>query len=310
VLYKIFLLFCLQVFSETTTAQKLVGFWNGKISRQNNNGYGADNFEMHIYQDGKELYGYTFAYSDTSRFVLYRFSGKINKKTKLVNAEEFGYAYVLLPDTLYPCEKKFDLLYTKIDDTKYLTGKWSGISIDTTCYPNDELLVALQKIDKPVFSNDFFVMKKINQFFKNKQLYSPKKVEAEDSIIVSKTIPDSSQIIPQKRKLDIQQILTVKDSVIKITLYDNAQIDGDTVSVFVNKKPIIVKQRLSDKPLTFTIPFPNKNEAIELLLQAENLGEIPPNTGVMIVEADGKRYEIRVQSDFEKHAVVIFTFTP
>jgi hypothetical protein len=310
VLYKIFLFFCLLVFFETTTAQKLVGFWNGKISRQNNNGYGADNFEMHIYQSGKDLYGYTFAYSDTSRFVLYRFSGKINKKTKLVNAEEFGYAYVLLPDTLNPCEKKFELLYTKIDDTKYLTGKWSGISIDTTCYPNDELLVALQKIDKPVFSNDFFVMKKINQFFKNKQLYSPKKIEAEDSIAVTKTITDSSQIIPEKRKLDIQQILTVKDSVIKITLYDNAQIDGDTVSVFVNKKPIIVKQRLSDKPLTFTIPFPNKGEAIELLLQAENLGEIPPNTGIMIVEADGKRYEIRVQSDFEKHAVVIFTFTP
>ena len=42
----------------------------------------------------------------------------------------------------------------------------------------------------------------------------------------------------------------------------------------------------------------------------ENLGEIPPNTGVMIVEADGKRYEIRVQSDFKKHAVVIFTFVP
>ncbi len=311
-LSKLLLFFCLTgLTTQNSNAQKLVGFWNGKISRQNNNGYGADNFEMHIYQSGKQLYGYTFAYSDTSRFVLYQFSGKINKKTKLVNAEEFGYAYVLLPDTLNPCEKKFELLYTKIDDTKYLTGKWSGISIDTTCYPSDELLVALQKIDKPVFSNEFFLMKKINHFFKNKKQYITKNAEIEDTIATTtkKTIADSSILVPQKRKLDIQQILTIKDSVIKVTLYDNAQIDGDTVSVFVNKKPIIIRQKISDKPLTFTIPFPNKNEAIELLLQAENLGEIPPNTGVMIVEADGKRYEIRVQSDFEKHAVVIFTFT-
>ena len=310
-LRKLFICYYLFTFiSQDSNAQKLVGFWNGKISRKTDKGYGADNFEMHIYQIGKQLTGYTFAYSDTSRFVLYKFSGKINKKTKVAKLEEYGYAYCLLPDTLNPCEKKFDLLYTKFDDTKYLTGKWSGISIDTSCYPEDELLVALEKIDKPVFSDEFFLKKKINHFFKNKKQYSTNKTDFADTIPLVKKVMDSSILIPLKRKLDIQQILTVKDSVIKITLYDNAQIDGDTISVFVNKKPILIKQRISNKPLTFTIPFPNKGEAIELLLQAENLGEIPPNTGVMIVEADGKRYEIRVQSDFKKHAVVIFTFVP
>jgi hypothetical protein len=303
---------CLCLVNEVSFAQKLAGFWNGKISRNSGKGYGADNFEVHIYQDGKNLYGYTFAYSDTSRFVLYRFEGKINKKTKLANLEEFGYAFVLLPDSLHPCEKKLELLYSKINNTKYLTGKWSGISIDTTCYPTEELLVALQRIDKPVFSSDFFISKKINHFFRNKQKYLPAQIDTIETqpLEISSSKPDSSIIAPLNRKLDIQQIVSVKDSVIKISLYDNAQIDGDTVSVFVNKKPVIIRQRISGKPLVFTIPFPNKGEAIELLLQAENLGEIPPNTGVMVVEADGKRYEIRVQSDFEKHAVVIFTFVP
>ena len=81
-LRKLFICYCLFTFiSQDSNAQKLVGFWNGKISRKTDKGYGADNFEMHIYQIGKQLTGYTFAYSDTSRFVLYKFSGKINKKS-------------------------------------------------------------------------------------------------------------------------------------------------------------------------------------------------------------------------------------
>lgn len=115
-LRKLFICYCLFAFiSQDGNAQKLVGFWNGKISRKTDKGYGADNFEMHIYQIGKQITGYTFAYSDTSRFVLYKFSGKINKKTKVVNLEEYGYAYCLLPDTLNPslssyC-KKLNILY-------------------------------------------------------------------------------------------------------------------------------------------------------------------------------------------------------
>ncbi len=109
------------------------------------------------------------------------------------------------------------------------------------------------------------------------------------------------------RRLDVQQILAVQDTAIFRSLYDNAENDADTVSVFINKKPFITQQRISNKPIKFPIPFTNKNKAVELIFQAENLGEIPPNTGIMIVETDGKRYEIRVQSDFEKHAVIIFT---
>jgi len=49
-LRKLFICYCLFTFSsQDSNAQKLVGFWNGKISRKTDKGYGADNFEMHIY---------------------------------------------------------------------------------------------------------------------------------------------------------------------------------------------------------------------------------------------------------------------
>ena len=303
----LFLFFITAVLVNGTVAQNLAGFWNGKISRKSGKGYGADNFEIHIYQSGKQIWGYTFAYSDTSRFVLYKFNGTLYKKEKEIDMQEFGFAFVLLPEQFNPCEKNFDLKYTKINNTKYLTGKWSGIYIDTTCYADEELLVAVQKVNIPFFANDMGMVEKMEHFFTNNKKYNRvvqdiPEVEAEPIAIA-----DTGKISLRDRKLDIQQILSVKDTIIYISLYDNAENDGDTVSVFLNKNPFITRQRISNKPIKFAIPFTNKNEAIELLFQAENLGEIPPNTGIMIVETNGRRYEIRVQSDYEKHAVIIFT---
>ncbi len=306
---KLLLLFLTVLISvESTTAQDLSGFWNGKISRKSGKGYGADNFEIHISQYGDRVSGYTFAYSkDSSRFVLFRFSGQYNKKLKLIEMSEFGNAFVLLPDQFHPCEKKFQLYYTKINNTKYLTGKWSGISIDTTCYPDEELFVAVQKVKIPFFSDDMTISEKIQDYIQHRDKYTNIAPDYKKPENARPILPDTTRREPKNRSLDIQQILAVKDTVIYISLYDNAENDGDTVSVFINKKPFITMQRISNKPIQFAIPFTNKNEAIELIFQAENLGEIPPNTGVMVVEADGKRYEIRVQSDFEKHAVIIFT---
>lgn len=305
---KLLLLLSVSLISvECCTAQNLAGFWNGKISRKSANGYGADNLEIHIYQSGRDIWGYTFAYTDTNRFVLYKFKGTFNKKEKLVDLQEHGMAFAMIPDQFFPCEKKFELKYTRINNTKYLTGKWSGAIPDTACYPDNELLVAVQKVNLPLFKEDMNIVQKINHFFTNRKEYAKAMQEKPETEITQTTIPDSGKIKLLDRKLDIQQILAVKDTAIFISLYDNAINDGDTVSVFLDKKPIVIKQRISNKPIQFAIPFSNKGEAIELLFQAENLGEIPPNTGVMIVEADGKRYEVRVQSDFEKHAVIIFT---
>lgn len=305
---KLLLLFIIAFFVvEHATAQSLAGFWNGKISRKSGLGYGADNLEIHIYQSGSDIWGYTFAYTDTNRFVLYKFAGAYNKKEKSIDMQEFGLAFAMIPDQFFPCEKKFELKYTRINNTKYLTGKWSGVIPDTACYPDNELLVAVQKVNLPLFKDDMDIVQKINHFFTNKKEYAKAVQEKPETEVTQTIIPDSVKIKLRDRKLDIQQILAVKDTAIFISLYDNAINDGDTVSVFLNKKPFIIRQRISNKPLQFAIPFTNKNEAIELLFQAENLGEIPPNTGVMIVEADGKRYEVRVQSDFEKHAVIIFT---
>ena len=41
---------------------------------------------------------------------------------------------------------------------------------------------------------------------------------------------------------------------------------------------------------------------------AENLGDIPSNTSLMVVKAGDKRYEVRIVSTEQKNAVVVFKY--
>ena len=99
-------------------------------------------------------------------------------------------------------------------------------------------------------------------------------------------------------------ITSAKDVSIKI--YDNGTIDNDTVSVYVDNKLVISRQRLTDKAITVRINLDEKVSFHELVMVAENLGEIPPNTSLMIVNAGDKQYEVRITSTEQKNAVIHF----
>jgi hypothetical protein len=306
------LLLLLLIGSECITGQSLTGIWSGKISRKSINLQGVESIEMQIFQSGKHLSGYSFSFKDTSRFVLYDMRGTRDRKTQTIRIKEFGYGYYLLPPGFLPCEKQFNLLYYKIGNTQYLSGVWSGRGQDTSCFPGEELLVVLQKIRKPEYPIEQFVQKKMMDYFlrnipRQDSLTFP---EPEIDQMVSTAVSNTTDSLPAERKLEIQQILKVSDTTVTVSLYDNAVIDDDTISVFVNKKPVLLRQRISQKPMIFKIDITEPGRPTEIIMQAENLGSIPPNTALMIIQAGKKRYELRLRSSFEKHAVVIITYDP
>src|SRR5687768_6805937 len=86
-------------------AQQITGIWSGKISRSAEQYSGVENIEMQLFQNGKKLWGYSFSFKDTSRFVLFRLDGKRNKKERSVLLQENGVPFYLLPATYFPCEK-------------------------------------------------------------------------------------------------------------------------------------------------------------------------------------------------------------
>lgn len=105
------------------------------------------------------------------------------------------------------------------------------------------------------------------------------------------------------RKNVVQQTVYFNSDSLQISLYDNGEVDGDTVSVLMNGKVILAKQGLSTNAVQKTI-YAGQDD-IELIMYAENLGTIAPNTGLLVVH-DGKSiYEIRFSGDLHQNASII-----
>jgi hypothetical protein len=92
---------------------------------------------------------------------------------------------------------------------------------------------------------------------------------------------------------------------IRLDLYDNGEIDDDTVSIYHNNVLLISHARLSQKPITFRVDVNAANPYHELVMVAENLGSIPPNTSVMIITAGSKRYQVFISSSEQKNAKLV-----
>ncbi len=110
----------------------------------------------------------------------------------------------------------------------------------------------------------------------------------------------------EKRTTILQQTVFFSSDSLQLSLYDNGEVDGDTVSVLMNGKIIMAKEGLSTKAVQKTIYAGHDTDSIELVMYAENLGAIAPNTGLLVVH-DGKSiYEIRFSGDLQKNASIIF----
>lgn len=127
-----------------------------------------------------------------------------------------------------------------------------------------------------------------------------RKVEAKPRIIVPKVL--------LTRENELVKTIATNSNEVTINLYDNGSIDNDTVSVYLDKKLVVTRQRLTEKPISIKFVLDENNMYHELVMVAENLGEIPPNTSLMVVKAGNQQHEVRITSTEQKNAVVIFKY--
>ncbi len=108
------------------------------------------------------------------------------------------------------------------------------------------------------------------------------------------------------RKSEFSQVVNFKSDSLVLSLYDNGEIDGDTVSVFMNGEVLMSHQGLKASAIKKTIYITPGNEDFSLVLFAENLGKYPPNTGLLVVRDGDEVYNLRFSSDFQKNAGIVF----
>ena len=136
------------------------------------------------------------------------------------------------------------------------------------------------------------------------QIDTVKKVDVKAPPLASIPTPK----VLASRENELVRTITTSATEIEINIYDNGTVDNDTISVFVDKKLVLSKKRLTEKALTLKVNLDENANYHELVMVAENLGEIPPNTSLMVVKAGKQQYEVRITSTEQKNAVVVFKY--
>jgi hypothetical protein len=120
------------------------------------------------------------------------------------------------------------------------------------------------------------------------------------------TVVDSLKITESfvKRKAVLNRELLVESDSVRLSFYDNGEIDGDSISVFVNHQLVLSHQGLEAKAFNIYLHLDSTRELTEVSMFAENLGSIPPNTALMIVTDGKNRYEVFLSSSLTENATV------
>ena len=121
-------------------------------------------------------------------------------------------------------------------------------------------------------------------------------------------IPIPIPAVLQTRTNELLKTLTVSHSDIELRIYDDGAIDNDTVSVYYDNKLIVSNARISDQPITVHVEVDPSDHPHQLVMVAENLGDIPPNTSLLVIKDGDKRYEERIVSNEQKNVVINFVY--
>lgn len=320
-----------------SSAQDLTGTWQGDL--------GGDQFlQLNILQTGNKICGYTADHvkADSTNFCKAFFEGYFDTKRNrlIINGKYFlknsGSHYLMHLKLKLKKGKSGDVLhqepairilyreyrsfsgiiqvepYIGYDSTEYVHLKkvsdqpYELIDLMNDCIARDKKLTdttAKKTPEKPADSLHPIV--KVPAPEKPKDSLPPAVVQVppkKDSIATPIQIP--------QRKNVEQSHLEVNVKTINLKVYDNAIVDGDTVSILYNGKMLLTHQLLSEKGIELNIDLDEKQTRHEITLFAENLGSIPPNTALVVITAGKKRYELFASASLEENAVLVFDYKP
>jgi hypothetical protein len=135
-------------------------------------------------------------------------------------------------------------------------------------------------------------------------------VKQPESVIASSGIKEPVKPTPEKaivtRKVQTVQTIYFTSDSLQLELYDNGYVDGDSVSIILNGKAFLNNIRLSEKAATKMIYItPAMGDSINLVMFAENLGSISPNSGLAIIRDGKTQHRVAFSGDLERNAAII-----
>ncbi|MBA2500209.1 MAG: hypothetical protein H0V30_10815 [Chitinophagaceae bacterium] len=328
------------LYQYSASGQDLSGIWRGYFITESGDNY---KLEFQIVQNKSlTVTGVSYSYLDVRFYGKANMTGRYIKSEKQFQIQENRTVEVKSTTGGGTCIMNYNLSYVKSGPEEFLEGNYLGKSENRM---NPRLngqwgdcgggKVFLRR----VHNSDFYVEPFLrDQPRKSTPKTTPKESEKKPESkkeTPKTTIPPESEVLdkkPEEKKIEFpeskpkEKEITPAPPILKtrsneltrtfevntkkviIRLYDNGEIDDDTVSVYFNNKLVLDRKRLSTVPLTITLNLEDENEENELIMVAENLGRIPPNTSLMIVQAGDQRFQVNITSTDQKNALVRFIY--
>ena len=274
----------------TSTAQDISGRWYGKITQVEGGFSELYDLELNLAQS-RIIRGESYAYIPNVLSVKIGLKGRIDGDSVLLSESLFDIREEVMPPSWIACIKNINLKYYKQGQSEFLKGNWNGTSKEdrSPCLPG-EIILSKSKQD-------------LEQFIANDGFHRP---------FLTETIRPLPELTPEFLSTTIKRVkeIEVHNKQIELRISDYMNVDNDTVSIYQNRDRIAEKKRISKRPIRLNVNLDPRFEYNEIILFAENLGRIPPNTSQLLI-IDGKNtHKLVIESDMQKTAAIYLKYVP
>ncbi|MDO6434693.1 hypothetical protein Q4E93_29045 [Flavitalea sp. BT771] len=331
---RLIIIFCL-VAAQRLCAQTATGSWYGRADVEMAGMHNNYLTELVIKQKGNRVDG-IFGYYFRDKYQSFFVHGRYNPKTREVIILNIPIIYFNSNSTVnsIDCNTNFIgvIIRSKVGSTlkgsfyhdekyKYLCPDLKvSYTLDRDDQQHDslqEMTVSNGKMWKP--QPDDFVVDAVKTDQKPPPSAPPAvtrqdtpltaRVEApvQPTASIADPAKEESKLIAEsysKRKEIVTRTLEVESDSVRLSFYDNGDIDGDSISVFVNNQVILTHQELASRALTMYLHLDSTLDVNEVSMFAENLGKYPPNTALMVVTDGKNRYEVFMSSSLTENATI------
>lgn len=324
---------CILFSAQTAFSQTITGAWKGKI--------GSLKTELKLIKKGDSLVGTSYYYTSKNSYRRYAVRGYFDGETnnvvwwddQLLEDRVSGKATgmdrnALLAIADFNCPGEDDMRLEgestdrdNKDNTKGTVGlvkvahpdfhdEWDFVIENYTVGANDPDIIdsvthiSMASFEKPVTTRNFehTTIQPVLEASGPPITIKPPTIETK--------APSTASVVEQlftSRQKKLATVIPLVGDSVEIRFYDNAVMDGDSIAVFLNGNMVFEHVKLAYKPYTIKLAVADLLDDNELVMVAENLGSIPPNTSLMVVlMGEDKRYEARVESTEKTSALIRF----
>ena len=304
------ILFLFILFSTKLSAQHIGGLYSGTLINDSTKKVQTYELALNEYRD--KIWGYsytTFVANDTFYYGIKKVKGTRKNGELIIEDEKM--IINNYPESPAKKVRQTNVIKLGNEDTlRNVDGTWS--TNQTKIYYALHGGVDMQRTNDSSRSALISHLKELNIIAQPN--YAPKEVkikQKEDKIKIKveekkagKEIQKPAPLPYHQRTEKIIQSFDVSGDSLVLSFYDNGVVDGDSISVYLNNQNIIASTKLTSSATRKTIQL-NQSGEIRLLLVAENLGTIPPNTGLLVIRDGEKTFQVNFSADMQTNAAII-----